>query len=516
MRKLYVLTIAVFAACLTACAVNPVTGDRELVIVNTGQEVTIGEQQYGPGRQMNGGDYVVDPELTRYVADVGFRLAAVSDRQLPYEFKVINDSTPNAWALPGGKIAIHRGLLIEMNSEAELAAVLGHEIVHAAARHGAQSIQRGMLLQGAMVAASIGANQSEYGSLLMTAAGVGAQLINQRYGRDAERESDKFGMLYMSRAGYDPSAAVDLQQTFLRLSQSRPQRGWLEGLFASHPPSAERVENNRAYLAELNSGGKLGRDEYQQRTAELRRLQPAYDAHDRGRKALAEGNLDAALAEAQTALAMDSREALFHALRGDVRSVQKRWDDAVVNYNRAAQGNPSYFYPLMRRGIAFKAMNQNAEATQDLEQSIKLLPTAPALNALGELRVAAGNRTEAIELFRAASKSNSPSGQAAARSLMILELPEKPYLYIKTRVGTDASGGVLFELQNPTEFAVTDLELQVQYQDATGQVRQVGQSLRGTLRPGTATRIALDSRIASQIADPRQIRAGVSRARLVP
>jgi hypothetical protein len=144
-----------------------------------------------------------------------------------------------------------------------------------------------------------------------------------------------------------------------------------------------------------------------------------------------------------------------------------------------------------------------------------LLPTAPALNALGELRAAGGNRSEAIELFRAAAKSDSASGKAAARSLARLELPEKPYLYIKTRVGTDNSGQVLFEIQNATEFAVTDLELQVQYQDAAGQVRQLGQALRGTLGAGKATRIGLDPRIAGQLSDPRQVRAGIAKARIV-
>jgi len=97
----------------------------------------------------------VDPELTRYVAGVGARLAAQSPVDLPYEFVVLNNSVPNAWALPGGKIAINRGLLTELESEAELAAVLGHEVVHAAARHTARQISRGMLLQGLVVATAV-------------------------------------------------------------------------------------------------------------------------------------------------------------------------------------------------------------------------------------------------------------------------------------------------------------------------------------------------------------------------
>ncbi len=130
---------------------------------------------------------------------------------------------PNAWALPGGKIAINRGLLTELKSEAELAAVLGHEIVHAAARHGAKAQERGTLLQVGLAAAQIGAAVSDVDTnvagLLIQGAGVGAQLVQQKYGRDQELESDQYGMKYMKLAGYDPWGAVTLQETFVRLSQ---------------------------------------------------------------------------------------------------------------------------------------------------------------------------------------------------------------------------------------------------------------------------------------------------------
>ena len=175
---------------LSGCATNPVTGETELSRIPESQELSIGKQHYAPARQSQGGDYVADPEVGAYVSEVGQRLAAVSDRKLPYEFEVINNSAPNAWALPGGKIAINRGLLIELESEAELAAVLGHEIVHAAAKHGAKGMQRGLLLQGAVIAATIAAQGQAYANLAQMGASVGAQLINQKYGRDAEREAD--------------------------------------------------------------------------------------------------------------------------------------------------------------------------------------------------------------------------------------------------------------------------------------------------------------------------------------
>src|SRR4029453_1471540 len=132
------LRIAFLSAALelAGCATNPVTGKSELHLVSEAQEIQMGQQQYAPSRQCQGGDYVTDPTVTNYVRQVGNKLAAVADRQLPYEFVVLNNGELNAWALPGGKLAINRGLLLELNNEAELAAVLRHEIVHAAARHG--------------------------------------------------------------------------------------------------------------------------------------------------------------------------------------------------------------------------------------------------------------------------------------------------------------------------------------------------------------------------------------------
>jgi len=116
-RKLFIVFVLCSVA-LYGCATNPVTGKRELGLVPKSYELQIGSKQYLPSRQMQGGDYVVDPELAKYVNDIGQKLAAVSDRKLPYEFVVLNNSVPNAWALPGGKIAVNRGLLTELNSEA--------------------------------------------------------------------------------------------------------------------------------------------------------------------------------------------------------------------------------------------------------------------------------------------------------------------------------------------------------------------------------------------------------------
>jgi len=246
--------MSVLALSLGGCGVNPVTGQSELQLVSTQSELAMGAKNYAPLQQSQGGQYKVDPGLSVYVNQVGQRLAAVSDRKLPYEFVVINNSIPNAWALPGGKIAINRGLLIELTNEAELAAVLGHEVVHAAARHSAQKIEKGMTLNIGLILLGAAVGSEKNGEALMATGSVGAALLSQKYSRDAESESDHFGMNYMVRAGYDPYAAVSLQETFVRLSKGK-EPNWLEGLFASHPPSQQRVDANRLLAKKLNRPG---------------------------------------------------------------------------------------------------------------------------------------------------------------------------------------------------------------------------------------------------------------------
>jgi predicted Zn-dependent protease len=388
-------------ALLSGCAVNPVTGERELGLVSEAQERQLGAQNYSSMRQMEGGEYDLAKGLNEYVSGVTARLAQQASRPLDYEIVVLNNSVPNAWALPGGKMAINRGLLVEMGSEAELAAVLGHEIVHADARHGAQNMERGLLLQGAAAAIGMAASDSEYAPYVVGGANLGAQLISQRYSRGAELEADAYGIRYMQAVGYNPQAAVELQQTFVRLSEGR-QQDWLSGLFASHPPSQARVEANQALVNELGAGGEWGRERYQRETAFLRQHQPAYEAYEAGRKALTEGKFRQALEKAEQAIAALSQEALFHGLRGDALSAQERPKEALRAYNRAIALNGDYFYFPLRRGLLYRQQGSLAAAETDLQASIKMLPTKAAYQALGAIEETRGNQQQAQRYYQMA------------------------------------------------------------------------------------------------------------------
>ena len=470
-------------AVLAGCAVNPVTGKSEFSLVSEAQEIEIGESNYGYMQQSGGGEYDVDPELTAYVRGIGEKLAAVSDRPLPYEFVVLNSSVPNAWALPGGKIAVNRGLLTEMDTEAELAAVLGHEIVHAAARHSAQQMSRGMLLQVAVVGTAIATSNSGYSDLAIGGASVGAQLISQTYGRSAELESDYYGMQYMSRAGYDPQGAVELQKTFVRLSEGR-ESDWLSGLFASHPPSQERVDANVRTAAALPPGGELGRERFAAAMQQTLRTKPAYDAYDEGRKALADKDHEAAIARAEEAIALFPDEAHFYGLRGDARYVAKEYDMAVNNYDVAIRRRDDFFQYHLQRGLANEKLGHDEAAFDDLERSNELFPTAIATYSLGNIEAKRGNKAKAIEHYKAVAGSQGEIADAAREKLARLDLEGNPggYLQVGCYAGSDSN--LVVAVGNPTSVSVADIRLVVQFRDNAGVVRNRDELIRGPIRPG--------------------------------
>jgi len=375
----------------TGCAVNPVTGKSELSLLDETQEVSLGTNQYGPTQQSQGGPYTRDRALTDYVQRIGNALAKVSDRHLPYEFVVIDDSTPNAWALPGGKIGINRGLLVRLNSEAELAAVLSHEIVHAAARHSAKSIERGLFVEGVLsvAGAALESGNSSYSGVVQDGARLGSQILLQSYGREAELESDAYGMVYMVRAGYDPEAAVTLQETFVALSAGRSS-DWVSGLFASHPPSEERVARNRDRAKRLNPEGRvlsLGFEAYQAALAPLSKQSKAYERLDQANQRFREEDTSEAKALAEQALELAPSLPKAHSLLGDIAVKTKRWDVAIEHYSKAIEsgGTPGYFKDFLGRGIAHQSLKRWSEAEADLNQSMALLPTEAAKSALAAI-----------------------------------------------------------------------------------------------------------------------------------
>jgi predicted Zn-dependent protease len=252
---------AVVCLSFAACATNPVSGKREISLMSEAEEIAYGRQADAEVRREMG--VYNDPELQRYVAELGDRLARLSHRpNLPWTFTVVDHQAVNAFALPGGFIYITRGILPYLDNEAELAGVLGHEIGHVAARHAAQQSTRaglgglGLAVLGIFVPAT-----QPFGDLSSAALSVAFL----KYGRDDERESDRLGMEYAARGGWDPAGVPDFLQTLARMD-SLSERGvpnWL----STHPEPAARVTEARPLAAKLSgpSATEQRRDEYLRR-----------------------------------------------------------------------------------------------------------------------------------------------------------------------------------------------------------------------------------------------------------
>lgn len=442
----YFFILAVVAG-LTGCATNPVTGRTELNLVSPAQEVGIGSKNYLPYQQQEGGTLQNYPEVVRYVQKVGAKLAAVSDRPtLPYEFTVLNNSVPNAWALPGGKIAVNRGLLTELKSEAELAAVLGHEIVHAAARHGAKSMERGILMQTGVMALGMAMNDNDYRDIVLTGAGLTAGLVGQKYSRGAESESDYYGIKYMSKAGYDTQAAVELQETFVRLSAGKGG-GWLDGLFASHPPSLERVQANRKSLAKYPPGGFRGEKEYQAAMKNLFEDQEAFESIGKGYQALSQKNPGEALRLADRALQVAPRESMAHGLAAKALISMNRKADALGRLDQAIALNSDFFEFYRLRGLLRKELGRPGSEA-DLQKSMNLLPTASAAYSLALSAEQAGDRNRAMNLYSVAGQADSGQAKDARRRLQRLQLSENPSSILETGASLDSKGQLVILVAN--------------------------------------------------------------------
>jgi predicted Zn-dependent protease len=260
MQTRFVFPLLAAVMSLAACAINPVTGDRQLALVSESQEIQIGRDVAAQAERQFG--LVEDAALQAYVHRLGAQLAQASERpELPWTFRVADDPTPNALAAPGGFIFITRGLLALLRNEAELVSILGHEIGHVTARHSVAMMSRVQLAQlGLGIGSMMSPSVAQFGDL---AAG-GLQLLFLSYGRDAERQADDLGYRYALEQGYDVREMVNvfaaLQQSAQLAGQS-PVPSWL----ASHPYPEDRIARINKRLVTLPAAApprRIGENEY--------------------------------------------------------------------------------------------------------------------------------------------------------------------------------------------------------------------------------------------------------------
>lgn len=252
---------------ILSCATTGPGGKTSLILVPVSQEVAIGE---GMAQQVETEEKVLDdPEWQAYLNEVGQKIVAVSDRQdIKYQFKVIESDQINAFAAPGGYIYFYTGLLKEMENEAEMAAVMAHEVSHVVARHSVKRIQTAM---GVSLAYQLVFGDNGSSQALDAAIGIGMGLTFAGYSRSNEREADEYGLVYLVKAGYNPQGAVTMYEKLAAMGGG--DRSVFEQLASSHPDTQERIRNAKTQIEgmkPLPSGLQFDTDRYSKMKARLK------------------------------------------------------------------------------------------------------------------------------------------------------------------------------------------------------------------------------------------------------
>jgi predicted Zn-dependent protease len=404
-REFLALASAATAGVLSGCAANPVTGEQQLMLMSEADEISVDKQQ-SPHQFSSDYGASQDRVLNTYVQQIGARMGSLSHRpKMPYSFRCVNAVYINAYAFPGGSIAVTRGILLKLNNEAELAALLGHEIGHVNARHSASQMSKGIVTQlalaGAAVAVGVAVGETA-GEVAASLGMLGAGALLASYSRDNEREADALGMDYTVRSGYSPDGMVGLMAMLNSLHKGQPSSA--EMLFSTHPMSDERY-TNMAQAATAHYAAAKGypvqRERYMDYTAGLRARRGAIEALQKGEEALGKKKYPEAEAQLRSALQQAPDDYTGLVLMAKCMLVQKRTADAQAFTDRAKQVYPTEAQARHLGGVARLRRKEFDGAYQEFAESERLLPGNPSTIFLrGFSLEGGGHKREAAQEYQ--------------------------------------------------------------------------------------------------------------------
>lgn len=421
-NKLLIIASATFFSILmlsSACSYHQ-RNSHQLVKVSQVDAQRNYENNALYSQQAYGGVYQQDPKLAEYINTLGQKI--IRQQNLPaheYNFTIVNSSIPNIWSFPKGNIALTRGLLTELQSEAELMAILAHEIAHVSNNHGITNIQEVELNAGPVKLEVLEGSSSK--DHFVGALGSGTGLVTLKYNLEAEMEADKLSLLQISEMGYSSKGFSDFNERVYSYHQNN-NKNWTGGFLAKHPTSEQRVTASRNSVSNQPHQGAIEIQNFNKKIANLKQQNKAYDKLDEGYSAFLSKNYPLTIQIADEALDLEPTESHFYILKGKALAKLGYILDALNSFNRAIDINPKYFDAYLQRGLIKEQLDDFAQASQDLETSLSLLPTAEAYYALGEIDYHQNQEQAAIQNFRKASISDSPAGHKAVAKLKELGL----------------------------------------------------------------------------------------------
>lgn len=352
---------------MVGCAVNPVTGKRELMLMSEAQEINI-DKQNSPHQISADYGTTRDKTLNEYVSQVGRGIIPYTHRpEMPYSFHTLNAPYVNAYAFPGGTIGITRGILLSLENEAELASLIGHEAGHVTSRHTSQRMTRGLIASVVLTGATV-ATGDQMGDLVAGLGGIGAGALLAGYSRNQEREADSLGLEYMAGSGYNPEGFLGLMGMLNDMSGKN--ESYMAVLFSTHPMSSERYktavsEVNRKYTAEKETR-PLYRERYMDNIANLRKIEPAITAMQ----------------------------------AGDGEMMKKNPPKAAEHYGRSLKTAPEDYAGNLKMAKCLLAQEKNSDALRFARKAQEIYPEEPqAKHVSGVTHIRLKNFENALAQF---------------------------------------------------------------------------------------------------------------------
>jgi len=414
-RQFLWLSLCTAASAAAGCAVNPVTGESQLMLVSREQEIAI-DKENSPHQFSADYGRVQNDALVDYVNSHGQKLASLTHRpDMPYSIQPVNATYVNAYAFPGGSIGLTRGILLELDNEAELAALIGHELGHVNARHTASQMSKGLLAQAALAGVGVAVADEEYAPLISGLGGIGAGMLLAKYSRDNEREADALGMEYMVRAGYSPKGMIELQDMLRNLSKRQPNA--IETMFSTHPMSQERYATavDRAHSEYRRALSQpVYRERYLDKTVSLRRLAPMIKNLQTGQKHMAAKEYAQAEAQFRQALQKQPDDYAALVMMSECLLAQNKPKEAERFADKAKQAYPEEAKSRHYLGVSGLMQKDYDEAIQAFSAYERLLPGNPntiflkglSLEGLGRKPQAAKEYTRYLNKVNRGKKAN--------------------------------------------------------------------------------------------------------------
>ncbi len=355
------------------------------MLVSENQEISLGREAAPALNWEFGGEYH-DPGLEIYLGNIARRIWRNSERPgLPMEFHIQNTSLPNAFALPG-YIAITRGLLGELENEAQFAAIIGHEIGHVMARHTAQRLSRSTLQQlGLAVGASVLAD-TKGADALLTAGAIGSSLFLFKYNRSQEIQADRLGVKYMAALGYDPVEALrahevleaSVKNYLRRHGKSQARDNYITNLLSTHPRTEVRLYEIRSMISELppfrTAGDGRFSVRFQQAIKDLKRVNTDYFIYDNAYDQYQKKNFAAADLKLRQAISANNRQAPFYSLRGFVKLNQQKHNEAEELFSKALSIDSGFQPSIYGLGVVHYSSDNYDQAIHEFKRSLGLFP----------------------------------------------------------------------------------------------------------------------------------------------